>query len=372
MGAENPEKIEFTKSDNFKQAIDGMFDDDKITPDELKKLNDLKKDYEKEKGILKKRSKIRRGELTREMIILAIKELPEYKDYHENFNKLSLENRKKRQQELWYDLKEHIDGKFGPKTFFKMYQYGKNTGKLTKGDIESLNNSINKQKLNLNPLLPFGIDNLDTPFPQTKIPNPSDPTTWELPKDSINIGLSEIPKKIGAYDVYKIINNLTHLSQNEKKAIELASQEFGISTTHILAKISVESTGRKGSISGAGAKGLMQVMPGTLAGIRKNKDFREAIKRNNIPSGSSAENIFAGTYYLFMLKSQHPNWDFDNINRAYNAGPGKVLKGEAFSSETIKHAWSVNAFANKVFTEKVQLNIGINPNLIGITTPNIT
>jgi hypothetical protein len=78
-----------------------MFDDDnKLTDDEIKKLNELKSEYEGEKENAKKVGRKKRGELTREMIVSAIKNLSEYKKYEGYFNILLPEQRKKRQEEL--------------------------------------------------------------------------------------------------------------------------------------------------------------------------------------------------------------------------------------------------------------------------------
>ncbi len=323
MWAENPEsqeKKEFIKSDNFIKSLDEMFDDDnKLTGDEIKKLNELKSEYEGEKVDAKKVSRKKRWELTREMIVLAIKNLPEYQEYKTTFEELSSENKIKRQEELWFDLKDQIDGKFWPKTFFRMYQYWKIPWKITQKELGEIERYLLDQKMKP-PFFPITWKDNIRETPQ----NIQDSPPLEI-QGNYN-WIPWIPPKIWSKDVYAILDHLKEIPLITE-VINKASVEFWISVSHILSKASVESSWwldkRK---SKAWAIWFMQVMPDTLNFVRKQEDFKEAMKRNNIPRGWMAENIFAWTFYLSYLHKLHPDWTWDEINMAYNAWPWTIQK----------------------------------------------
>src|SRR3546814_13913758 len=75
----------------------------------------------------------------------------------------------------------------------------------------------------------------------------------------------------------------------------------------------VESGGRIGAVSSAGAMGLMQLMPGTWAR-----------QRARFSLGSDPfdprDNIIAGTSYL---REMYDRYGADGFLAAYNAGPGR-------------------------------------------------
>src|SRR3546814_15059298 len=73
--------------------------------------------------------------------------------------------------------------------------------------------------------------------------------------------------------------------------IDEAARRFGIPAAWIRAVMRAESAGDVRAISSAGAMGLMQIMPGTLAELR----VRHRLGRN--PSDPRA-NILAGAAYL--------------------------------------------------------------------------
>lgn len=92
-----------------------------------------------------------------------------------------------------------------------------------------------------------------------------------------------------------------------------ASQRFGIPDHWIYAVMRVESAGRIGAVSSAGAMGLMQLMPGTWA-------------RQRVRFGLGADpfdprdNIMAGTSYL---REMYDSYGAPGFLAAYNAGPGR-------------------------------------------------
>jgi len=126
-----------------------------------------------------------------------------------------------------------------------------------------------------------------------------------------------------------------------KPFIAEASKKFGIPRSWIRAVVSRESGGRtlKGEgapiVSGAGAVGVMQVMPETYEEMRALYDL-----------GSDAadphDNIIAGSAYLAWL---YKRYGFPDMFAAYNDGPGNFDKyrdgGRSLPAETIAYLASV-------------------------------
>jgi soluble lytic murein transglycosylase-like protein len=91
-----------------------------------------------------------------------------------------------------------------------------------------------------------------------------------------------------------------------------AEQRFGIPESWIYAVIRVESAGRVGAVSSAGAMGLMQLMPGTWT--RQRSRFYLGADPFN-----ARDNIMAGTSYL---REMYDSYGAPGFLAAYNAGPG--------------------------------------------------
>jgi soluble lytic murein transglycosylase-like protein len=112
--------------------------------------------------------------------------------------------------------------------------------------------------------------------------------------------------------------------------IARASRHFAIPGNLIRAVIAVESGGAVYAVSPKGAMGLMQLMPGTWAGLRR----RYAL--GNDPF-DPCDNIFAGTGYLREMLDRYGDPGF---LAAYNAGPGRYeayLGGRPLPAETIAY-----------------------------------
>lgn len=90
-----------------------------------------------------------------------------------------------------------------------------------------------------------------------------------------------------------------------------ASARNGVSPALVNAIVMAESAGDPSAISGAGAQGLMQLMPATSASCGVVNPF------------DAAQNVECGTRYLHSLLARYN----DNVQlavAAYNAGPGAV------------------------------------------------
>ncbi|GAD60504.1 lytic transglycosylase domain-containing protein [Brevundimonas abyssalis] len=103
--------------------------------------------------------------------------------------------------------------------------------------------------------------------------------------------------------------------------IREASERFGVSEAWIAAVMQAESGGRttlngRPITSHAGAMGLMQVMPGTWAELRREHGFGP-------DPHNPRDNIMAGAAYL---KAMHDRFGYPGLFAAYNAGPGRYAE----------------------------------------------
>lgn len=95
--------------------------------------------------------------------------------------------------------------------------------------------------------------------------------------------------------------------------IEQAGLRNGVDSSLVKAVISAESSFKSNAQSGAGAKGLMQLMDETAAGLGVTNSF------------DPAQNINGGTKFLSSLLSKYKGSEAVAL-AAYNAGPGRVDK----------------------------------------------
>jgi soluble lytic murein transglycosylase-like protein len=109
--------------------------------------------------------------------------------------------------------------------------------------------------------------------------------------------------------------------------ISEASHRFGVPTALIRAIMRKESAGDARAVSSAGARGLMQIMPGTWDDLRA----RWSLGRDPF---DPRDNILAGTAYLREL---HDRFGSPGFLAAYNAGPARYeayLAGRPLPAET--------------------------------------
>lgn len=98
--------------------------------------------------------------------------------------------------------------------------------------------------------------------------------------------------------------------------IEQSARRHGVDPLMLHAVIFQESRYKQGAKSHVGARGLMQIMPATGAGLGV---------RNSAHLYDPATNIDAGAKLLRQLWTKY-NGRFDLVLAAYNAGPGAVAK----------------------------------------------
>jgi len=99
------------------------------------------------------------------------------------------------------------------------------------------------------------------------------------------------------------------------------SQEYDVSISLILGVIKTESNFSPKVISHAGAKGLMQLMPGTA------KECASDTGRRYYNIFKIKDNVRFGTWYLWKMMNRF-NGNLDLAIRAYNCGPTCVERVE--------------------------------------------
>ncbi|MEE0968776.1 MAG: lytic transglycosylase domain-containing protein, partial [Clostridia bacterium] len=105
--------------------------------------------------------------------------------------------------------------------------------------------------------------------------------------------------------------------------VEKYSELYGVPKEIIYATIKTESDFVSSAVSGAGAIGLMQIMPDTFTWLcEKNGEKLEAGMLYDPET-----NIRYGSYYLSYLYSEFGLWE--TVYAAYNCGPGRVKEWQA-------------------------------------------
>jgi soluble lytic murein transglycosylase-like protein len=95
--------------------------------------------------------------------------------------------------------------------------------------------------------------------------------------------------------------------------ITKAAATYGLAPELLAAVIQAESGGNAQAVSPAGAQGLMQLMPGTAAGLGVSNPF------------DPEQNVMGGAHYLRMQLDRFGG-DVRLALAAYNAGPGAVQR----------------------------------------------
>jgi soluble lytic murein transglycosylase-like protein len=132
------------------------------------------------------------------------------------------------------------------------------------------------------------------------------------------------------------------------EVIRQVSQRSRLDADFIASVIRAESGGNAKAVSHKGARGLMQLMPGTADQLGVKNSF------------DAAENVDGGVRYLMQLLQQF-NYDVPKALAAYNAGPQRVAqyKGVPPYYETRAYvARIIRDYNRKKLAEQKQARLG--------------
>jgi soluble lytic murein transglycosylase-like protein len=137
--------------------------------------------------------------------------------------------------------------------------------------------------------------------------------------------------------IYNNVNdNIKSGNMNIDEAVDAASKKYGVDKPLIMAVIKQESGFNPNSTSGAGAMGLMQLMPGTAKDLGVSNAY------------DVSQNVDGGTKYLKGLLDMYGN-SKELALAAYNAGPG-MLQSRSVSgtSDISKLPYETRDYVQKV------------------------
>ncbi|MGY6770909.1 lytic transglycosylase domain-containing protein [Komagataeibacter sp. NFXK3] len=145
-------------------------------------------------------------------------------------------------------------------------------------------------------------------------------------------------------------------AQDFDDLVRQAAERNAIPPAWVRAVLRAESAGDRHAVSGAGAMGLMQLMPDTW------KDVRRTLNLGADPFDPH-DNIAAGAAYLRWL---HDRYGDAGFLAAYNAGPGRyddhLATGRPLPAETVSYVASVaRLIDNSSFSVQFSIPFSIAP-----------
>ena len=144
---------------------------------------------------------------------------------------------------------------------------------------------------------------------------------------------------------------------------------FTIDKAMVYALVRQESRFNPQATSWAGAKGLMQLMPGTAADATGNDGFKRTPSALYDPS----INLRAGQDYVDYLMRNYTGGDMVRTVAAYNGGPGAVIKAERNGGayDTLMVIESLPAPETRAYVEEVMASYWTYRRIFGERTRSI-
>lgn len=131
--------------------------------------------------------------------------------------------------------------------------------------------------------------------------------------------------------------------KDQLEAMRAAGQEFSVPLSLVVAVAKHESGFRADALSPANARGIMQIVPGTGAGLARELNLQSYTVQSLF---DPSVNIRMGTYYLSRLLTKYTG-DVRSTLAHYNAGPrGPDLLGDP--SREAKIYRGVEGYARRV------------------------
>ena len=130
-------------------------------------------------------------------------------------------------------------------------------------------------------------------------------------KSFVDVPVEEIASYSSEPDRVAPAAAAAELSKSTSQIVSEASEKHGVDPDFIRSVIKQESAGNARAVSPAGARGLMQLMPGTASQLGVEDSF------------SPEQNVHGGALYLRELLERY-NGDALKALAAYNAGPKAV------------------------------------------------
>lgn len=127
----------------------------------------------------------------------------------------------------------------------------------------------------------------------------------------------------------------------------------------VLALVRQESGFMPNAGSGAGAKGLMQLMPNTAFHITKDR----RLKKDHTPLLDVEYNLETGQKYVnYLLEKPFINGNLFFLTTAYNAGPGNLLKWQKkmkYGNDPLMFIETLPARETRIYIERVMANFWV-------------
>ena len=125
------------------------------------------------------------------------------------------------------------------------------------------------------------------------------------------------------------------LTLSTQALLVAAASRYGIPVALLLKVAEIESNYSQAARSSAGAIGVMQLMPATAAEL-------------GVDPYNETQNIDGGARYLKQQFTRFGSWEL--ALAAYNAGPGRVARGEPWPAETRAYVAKILPSAPEVQT----------------------